>query len=226
MMRAMERSAVLLSGGVDSVVLLALELGAGRDAWPVHVRAGLAWEQGEADAIARILAAPLFHRRARPVTSLHIDMRDVYSHAHWAVSGQARAWDEPDETVFIAGRNITLIAKAAVFCASQGIHRLVLGPLAGNPFPDATPEFFDAMGRAMSIGLAQPFQVIAPLAAMQKHEVISMGGSLGVPFEHTMSCNDPVEGRHCGRCNKCRERREGFRDAGVDDPAAYEHLPA
>jgi 7-cyano-7-deazaguanine synthase len=219
----MQRSAVLLSGGLDSVVMMALELAEGREIWPIQVLAGLAWEAAETAAIERVMHSEPFVERVQPVTTLQFDMRDVYAPSHWAVRGNARAYLDADETVYLEGRNITLIAKAAIFCAGQGIGRLVLGPLAGNPFPDASPAFFEAMARAMSIGLAHPITVAAPLSHLHKGAVIRLGRDLGVHFEDTLSCNGPVETRHCGRCNKCRERREAFRDAAVIDPTDYVH---
>jgi 7-cyano-7-deazaguanine synthase len=51
--------------------------------------------------------------------------------------------------------------------------------------------------------------------------VIKLGESLAVPLEMTLSCMQPIDGRHCGRCSKCRERRNGFRDAGVIDQTVY-----
>jgi 7-cyano-7-deazaguanine synthase len=219
----MQRSAVLLSGGLDSVVMMALERAGGREVWPIHVRTGLAWEDAEAAAIQRVLDAELFAGRVHPVTTLQFDMRDVYPPSHWAVRGEARSYTAPDETVYLEGRNITLIAKAAIFCAGHDITRLVLGPLAGNPFPDASAAFLDAMARAMSIGLAHPLDVAAPFSHLHKDEVIRLGHELGVPFEITLSCNGPIADRHCGRCNKCRERRDAFRGAGVADPTTYAH---
>jgi 7-cyano-7-deazaguanine synthase len=219
------RSAVLLSGGLDSVVMMALELKSGRDVWPVHVRVGLAWEESEAVAITRLVREPPFAGRVQPTTTLSLDMRDVYAPGHWAVDGRAPAWAEPDETVYLEGRNITLIAKAAVFCAGRGIERLVLGPLAGNPFPDATPIFFETIARAMSLGLGQPLHVATPLAHMHKADVVRAGVELGVVLEQTLSCMSPVGHGHCGRCNKCRERHEAFRDAGIEDPTVYARAP-
>ncbi|ODS52320.1 MAG: hypothetical protein ABS36_17120 [Acidobacteria bacterium SCN 69-37] len=217
----MSRAAVLLSGGLDSVVLLALEQAAGRDVWPLHVRSGLAWEDAEAAAITRVLAAVPFAGRVRAVTTLRVDMRDVYPTSHWAISGRVPGYTEPDEAVYLEGRNITLLAKTAVFCAGHAIDRIVIGPLAGNPFPDARPEFFDAMARALSLGLACDLAIAAPLAHLHKDAVIRLGQELAVPFALTLSCNGPVGQRHCGRCNKCRERREAFREAGVIDPTDY-----
>ncbi len=216
-------SAVLFSGGLDSAVLLAAERRDRPSVWPVHVRSGLAWEDAEARMVDGLLAAPPFAGRIQPLTTIAVDMRDVYPHTHWAVAGQAPAYSTPDEDVYIEGRNIILISKAAVLCASLGANRLVLGPLAGNPFPDATAAFFDTMGRALSLGLDRRLEVAAPFSRMHKEEVIALGLALGVPLERTLSCMNPVDDRHCGRCSKCRERQEAFRAAGVADRAVYVH---
>lgn len=220
-----ERSAVLVSGGLDSVVLMARELADGRDVWPVHVRVGLGWEDAEAAALARVAAMPPLAGRVRAVTTLHVDMRDVYPDTHWAVAGTGRDWDEPDESVYIEGRNLTLLTKAGVFCAAQSIPRIVLGPLAGNPFPDARPEFFDAMARALALGLDVPIEITAPFRTLHKADVIRLGLNLEVPLAATMSCNAPIGDRHCGRCNKCRERHEAFAEAGVADDTDYASPP-
>jgi len=217
----MQASAVLLSGGLDSAVLAAAEIHAGRDVWPIHVRAGLAWEDAESAAILALLASPPFKGCAHPIARLSVDMRDVYPSSHWAVEGRAPEYDEPDETVYLEGRNITLIAKAAVLCAKLHVARLVLGPLAGNPFPDATPEFFTTMARAMSLGLAHTLAIETPFRALHKSDVVRLGARLNVPLELTLSCMQPVGGQHCGVCNKCRERKEAFDEAGVDDPTMY-----
>lgn len=216
----MPRTAVLFSGGIDSAVLLAREL-EGPDGehsrvaqgatQPIHVRAGLAWEDAEARAIDRLLAHPRFAGRVAPVITLTVDMREVYPPTHWAITGTPPAFDTPDEYVYLEGRNIVLISKAAVLCGRLKIERLALGPLAGNPFPDATPEFFAAMSRAMSLGLGSPLDVVAPLSAMRKDDVIRLGQSLGVPLELTLSCMNPQPGdRACGQCSKCRERDQAF----------------
>jgi 7-cyano-7-deazaguanine synthase len=204
-------SAVLFSGGLDSAVLLALERRDHDRVWPIHVRAGLAWEAAEARTIARLLQAPPFAGRIEPLTTLAVDMRDVYPASHWAIEGRPPAYNTPDEDVYLEGRNVVLTSKAAVWCARHGVSRLALGPLAGNPFPDATPEFFKAMGRALSLGLGSPITLAAPLAGFHKEDVITLGLELGVPLELTLSCMNPGEGdRPCGQCSKCRERDDAF----------------
>ena len=217
----MSASAVLFSGGLDSAVVLAQELLLSDPVHPIHVRAGLAWEAAEERAIARLLAEPPFAGRSRPSTSLTVDMRDVYSASHWAVEGRPPAYDTPDAAVYLEGRNIILIAKAAVLCARLDASRLLIGPLAGNPFPDATPAFFETMARAISLGLARPFEVVAPLAQLHKEDVIALGDRLGVPLALTLSCMSPRHDTHCGLCSKCRERQDAFRMAGIVDPTEY-----
>lgn len=169
----------------------------------------------------RVFASGAFDARILPIQSLHVDMRDVYPSSHWAVRGEAPGVDTPDEDVYIDGRNVVLLSKAAVFMARAGIARVLLGTLRCNPFPDASPAFFEAMGRALSIGLKSSIRIEAPFAAMRKSDVIRRGRALGVPLQLTLSCMQPDRGLHCGRCSKCRERRDGFREAGEPDPTTY-----
>ncbi len=215
------RAAVLFSGGLDSAVLVALERESHDEVWPIHVRAGLAWEDAEANAIADLLGRPPFRDRVHPVRTLTVDMRDVYPDSHWAVAGRPPAYDTPDEDVYLEGRNLVLIAKASVVCARLGVGRLALGPLAGNPFPDATPEFFERMAQAASLGLNYAIDVVAPLSTYNKAQVVTLGLKLGVPLDRTLSCMNPGDGRHCGQCSKCRERIDAFREAGAEDGASY-----
>jgi 7-cyano-7-deazaguanine synthase len=208
----------LCSGGLDSAVLLAERARRGaRPVQPLYVSVGLAWESEERSMLDRLLRADAFHG-VEPIASLRFDMRDVYPPTHWAIKGQPPAFDTPDEDVYLEGRNIVLLTKAAVFMARAGLEEVAIGPLAGNPFPDATPEFFDAMSRSLSIGLAATVRVIAPFAGLRKADVIKLGLELGVPLELTLSCMQPANGRHCGRCSKCRERRDAFEEAKVVDP--------
>ena len=220
--------AVLCSSGLDSAVLLAHQARVATVV-PVYVRVGLAWEDAERATLDTLLAAPIFADPAsggvEPLVVLDLDMRDVYPPTHWAIRGAAPAYDTPDEDVYIVGRNIVLLTKAAIACAYRGVGRIAIGPLAGNPFPDATPEFFAAMGRALSLGLAHGIAVEAPFATWEKSAVIARGLEIGVPLDRTLSCMSPVpvDGawRHCGQCSKCRERRDAFAEADVADPTTY-----
>ncbi|HZM58622.1 MAG TPA: 7-cyano-7-deazaguanine synthase [Vicinamibacterales bacterium] len=218
------RCAVLFSSGLDSAVLAGAEARTSI-VHPLYVSTGLAWEREELAAVDRLLASPAFAGLA-PLARLSFTVEDLYSPTHWALRGTPPAFDTPDEDVYLTGRNIILVSKAAIYCASRTIPRIALGPLAGNPFPDATPEFFTTMARALSLGLAYDITVDAPFATKGKSEVIQLGVTLGVPLELTLSCMNPRGGLHCGQCSKCRERRDAFHEAGVADPTEYAARPA
>jgi len=231
----MSGTAVLLSGGLDSAVLIAEEAARAPVIHPVYVSVGLAWESAERRAVAALLDAPPLAGRVRPLVALTVDMRDVYAATHWAVAGAPPSYHTPDEDVYLPGRNVILLGKAGVYCAAAGLTRLVLGTLGHNPFPDATEEFRSSMARTLSLGLAHDLEIAAPFAEASKADVIRRGAALGVPFERTQSCMNPpghaaaADRRavalghevHCGTCSKCRERHDAFLEAGIEDPTVY-----
>jgi 7-cyano-7-deazaguanine synthase len=220
----MPPSAVLLSAGLDSAVLAAAEARAGL-VQPIYVSTGLAWERAELAALDRLLASPAFAANVAPIARLSFTVEDLYPATHWALRGTPPAFDTADEDVYLAGRNVVLLSKASIYCAQHRIGRIVLGPLAGNPFPDATPHFFRTMAEALSLGLDHPIAIDAPFLSMQKSDVIKLGAELGVSLELTLSCMNPQGGRHCGQCSKCRERRDAFHDALIADPTSYAAAP-
>jgi 7-cyano-7-deazaguanine synthase len=215
---------VLLSGGLDSAVLAAHEAQSAR-VLPVYVSVGLAWEAAEVKMVEGLLRAPVFANRVEPLARVEFTMRDVYPPTHWAIRGVPPAYDTPDEDVYLTGRNLVLLTKAAVIAARNGTHRIALGPLAGNPFPDARPAFFTAMANALSLGLDHEIEIATPFLDWEKEDVIKCGVELGMPLELTLSCMSPlINGglpHHCGLCSKCRERRDAFVAAGVRDPSTY-----
>jgi 7-cyano-7-deazaguanine synthase len=209
---------VLISGGLDSGVLVWRELQGGGDVQPVYVRAGMAWEDVEQSHLMHYLAA-IASPRLRPLKVLSLPLADVYE-AHWSVGeADTPSYDAPDEAVYLPGRNIVLLTKAGIFCALNSISRIALGVLAANPFPDATDDFFGALETALSRGLDHQLTIERPFASLHKVDLVRMGSQL--PLELTFSCIHPVGDQHCGDCNKCRERQEGFIEAGVPDRTKY-----
>lgn len=212
---------VLLSGGLDSAVLAAHEAQHGR-VLPVYVRVGLAWEAAEQAMVERLLRAPVFSGTVDPLVRVEFTMRDIYAPTHWAITGLAPAYDTPDEDVYLTGRNLVLLTKAGIVASGHHAHRIALGPLAGNPFPDARREFFASMSTSLSLGLDHEIAVVTPFLDWKKEEVIRRGVELDVPLEWTLSCMNPAPGpQHCGLCSKCRERRDAFAAAAVADRTEY-----
>lgn len=211
--------AVLVSGGVDSSVLVANLLEQGeRVVHPLYVRFGLAWEGSEHEHLRRFLAT-VEHRRLAPLVVLESPIAGIYG-AHWSVAGEAVP-DEgtADDAVYLPGRNVLLLAQPSVWCALHDVHTIALGTLKGNPFPDSTPEFFDGFAALAARAMGHRLSVITPFATLTKADVLELGR--GLALEHTFSCIDPRDGHHCGRCNKCAERRRAFAELALEDRTDY-----
>jgi 7-cyano-7-deazaguanine synthase len=209
--------AVLTSGGLDSSVLLAEEAKTAV-VYPIYVHCGLAWEDAERTALDSFLSA-LNSPNVRPVTTLAVPVRPMYGN-HWSVGQDGvPGAEEPDTSVFLPGRNILLIGLAAIWCSTNNVFRIGIGSLGGNPFPDATPDFFQKFAEALSSGLDHVVEVRAAFRGLHKWDVISR--FRGLPLELTLTCMAPVDGLHCGVCNKCRERQVAFDRSGVPDRTVY-----
>jgi len=124
-----------------------------------------------------------------------------------------------DEAVFLPGRNPLLLIKPALWCRLHGIGHLTLATLANNPFPDATPNFFAQFEEVLREAVGGQLRIARPFEHLTKDRVLDMGR--GLPLELTFSCLSPVDGLHCGQCNKCAERRRAFSEAGIDDLTRY-----
>jgi 7-cyano-7-deazaguanine synthase len=210
---------VLSSGGVDSAILVADQAARNHVVHPVYVRFGLAWEKVEEAHLRRFLDTLPDGCNVRPLEIIELPVADVYG-SHWSVSGAG----VPDETtgdgaVYLPGRNLLLLAKTSIWCARHGVRRIALGTLRGNPFADSSREFFSGFADLSGVALGNELDVVTPFANLTKADVLERGR--GLPLEHTFSCIAPVRADHCGRCNKCAERRKGFAAAGVDDPTSY-----
>ena len=210
--------AVLTSGGVDSAILVADLRRRHAAVHPIYVRFGLAWEAAE-EAHLRTFLDTLTDPAPCPLVVLEVPIAAVYG-SHWSLSGE----DVPDErttddAVYLPGRNLLLLSLPSVWCALHDVHTIALGTLKGNPFPDATDTFFTNFGALAQRAMDHALEVVTPFAGFGKADVLELGR--GLALERTFSCIDPTDGRHCGRCNKCAERRHGFSAAGIEDATDY-----
>lgn len=213
-----DRVAVLLSGGLDSAVMLAHLVKHYQHVQPVYVRCGLFWEEMELEFLRKFLAA--FNNAAiQEVQELSFQLDDVFGEGWYTHSTRIPGYDDPDEHWMIPGRNVVLISKTAVWCKINRVHAIAHGTLRENPFADATPGFFASMELALSQGLEEPIKILTPLIQLRKPEVVLLGKNL--PLQYTLSCPCPIGSSHCGICGKCKERIVGFREAAVKDPTQY-----
>lgn len=214
-------AAVLVSGGIDSAILAVDLLASFAAVHPIYVRFGLRWEETELACLRRYLDAVREDRPGlRPLTVLDEPVGAVYG-PHWSTRGPSDVpgYDSPDEAVYLPGRNVLLAAKAAVWCRLRDVEHLAFGVLRGNPFPDSTPAFFDELAAVLNRAMSGRLAILRPYETLSKVEVLRRGDRL--PLHLTLSCLDPVDGAHCGDCNKCAERRNAFARAGLVDRTVY-----
>lgn len=219
---------VLVSGGVDSCVLLGVMAQQFHEVFPVYIRCGLRWEKAEIHWLKKYLK--VLSRKGdtgqrgvlRPLVVLDMPAQDLYG-SHWSVRekdqrspGTARSSrsqnrvpgrNSEDREVYLPGRNLFLLVKASVFCSRRGIHTIAMGQLKGNPFPDATRKFLRSAEKALSLGLHTRLRVLTPFLDSCKCGVVERGRALGLPLELSFSCLAPgPRFEPCGQCNKCAER--------------------
>jgi len=216
--RSHEGVAVLASGGLDSAVLTAEFLDEGRVVQPIYIRFGLAWEVTEEAHLRRFLDT-LPSAGLQPLVTLELPVADTYG-SHWSLSADdVPDAHTPDEAVYLPGRNLLLLAKSSIWCALNGYPVIALGTLKGNPFADSSREFFGDVESLVHTAVDHHLEIATPFSELDKAHVLELGRHL--QLHHTFSCIDPTAGVHCGRCNKCAERRRAFEEASIDDVTSY-----
>ena len=221
-MKKRGRIIALSSGGPDSAALLLFLSKRFTRVFPLYIRAGLSWEAAELAAMHRFLRSA----RLPGVAGLRVmslPSTDIYR-GHWSVTHKnVPGTRSHARSVYLPGRNLLLISKAAVLAPLLKAEGIAIGTLAGNPFGDATRCFRYSMSKAVSCAMQTPIRVIAPFSRLHKEDLLGM--SAGLPLHLTYSCINPAHGLHCGRCNKCTERMRAFRKAGMPDPTKYFYRP-
>ncbi len=209
---------VLVSGGLDSSILVAHLLAQSRRVFPLYVRSDVTWRQAEERALQRYLNS-LRSPRLEPLVTLELPLADVYQD-HWSVTGKdVPAEGSPDEAVYLPGRNTLLLVKPVLWCQMRGIGQLALAPLSTSPFADATSDFVSDLQLVLSRSGGRPIEICLPFVSLTKADVMQLGRNY--PLELTFSCVAPQRHQHCGICNKCGERRAAFRAVGRPDVTLY-----
>lgn len=216
------RTGILLSGGIDSAVLVGKLLRDGRRIVPFYVRMGCLWEVAELEMARRFLAAIACPSLAELVV-FEMPVADLYDR-HWSLSGRAVPdQSTPDEAVYLPGRNPLLLLKPALWCRMHGVPQLAIATLSNNPFDDARPEFFVSFEKMVRDATGGSVDIVRPFEHLAKRSVVELGRDL--PLELTFSCLAPVNGLHCGRCNKCAERHKALNHLEAGDPTRYASAP-
>ncbi|MBI2069219.1 MAG: 7-cyano-7-deazaguanine synthase QueC [Elusimicrobia bacterium] len=127
-------------------------------------------------------------------------------------------------STYVPGRNTLFLAYAISAADALDAEAVVLGPnaLDYSGYPDCRPEYYRAMRRAAQLGTkrgnnGQTIQILTPLIGLSKAQIARLGADLRVPWERTWSCYAGGR-RPCRRCDSCKLRAKGFREAGLIDP--------
>jgi 7-cyano-7-deazaguanine synthase len=218
------RAVVLVSGGMDSAVTLAIARERGFVCYALSVDYGQrhASELAAAARIATMLGAAL-HK------TVHVDLRSIGGSALTADIDVPTHASAGIPITYVPARNTIMLSVALGWAEVLGASDIFCGVNAVDysGYPDCRPEFIDAFealaNRATKAGVeGAHLRVHAPLIRMSKADIVREGARLGVDFAATVSCYQAdAEGRACGECDACRLRAQGFRDAGVADPTRY-----
>jgi 7-cyano-7-deazaguanine synthase len=227
---ARKPAVVLVSGGMDSAVVLAIAREQGYAAHALSVRYGQRHtsELDAADRVARALDA-VAHK------TVAVDLRSIGGSA--LTDADIAVPEDSDGHVIGAGipvtyvpaRNTIMLSLALGWAEVLGSADLFCGVNAVDysGYPDCRPEFIAAFERLANVATragveGAGFRVHAPLLRMSKADIVREGLRLGVDFALTVSCYQAdADGRACGHCDACRLRADGFAAAGVPDPTRY-----
>jgi len=216
------RAVVLLSGGMDSSVCASL---AARDYDPaaVHISYGQRTEERERQSFLAICQRLKIHDRLM-----------VRNEALRAIGGSALTDESipvPDAELvghnvpvtYVPFRNAHFLAVAVSWAEVLGAEKVYIGAVEpdSSGYPDCRPVYYKAFNEVVKAGTKDgKIEIVTPLIAMRKAEIVRLGLELSAPFDLTWSCYSR-EDRACGVCDSCVLRLRAFEAAGVPDPIPY-----
>lgn len=226
----MKPAVVLVSGGMDSAVVLAIARERGFAPYALSVRYGQR-HTSELDAAARVASAlgAVAHK------TVHVDLRSLGGSAltddgiDVPVDSDGHVIGVGIPSTYVPARNTIMLSVALGWAEVLGATDLFCGVNAVDysGYPDCRPEFIAAFETLANLATkagveGAGFRVHAPLMRMSKADIVREGLRLGVDFSQTVSCYmADSDGRACGHCDACRLRAEGFAVAGAPDTTRY-----
>ena len=222
----MKKAVVLVSGGLDSATTLALAQEQGYACYAISFDYGQR-HRCELEAASKVAqtAGVVEHK----VISLNLDNIGGSALTDTAIAVP----DQPTEGIpvtYVPARNTVFLSLALAWAEVLAADAIFIGVNAVDysGYPDCRPEFIAAFTNLAKLATkagveGHPIGVETPLIHLSKAEIVQQGLRLGVDYADTLSCYDPDEaGRACGRCDSCRLRAAGFKEAGVADPTRYQ----
>ncbi|HEY1140189.1 MAG TPA: 7-cyano-7-deazaguanine synthase QueC [Lysobacter sp.] len=230
----MKKAVVLVSGGMDSAVVIAIAREQGFAVHALSVRYGQRHtsELDAADRVSHALGA-VAHK------TVNVDLRSIGGSAltddiavPTDADGHAVGEDAAKNVIpvtYVPARNTIMLSVALGWAEVLGANDIFCGVNAVDysGYPDCRPEFIAAFQSLANLATkagveGAGIRVHAPLQFLSKADIVREGLRLGVDFSETVSCYQAdAEGRACGHCDACRLRAEGFASADVPDPTRY-----
>ncbi len=220
----MMRAVCLLSGGMDSATLAYHARHEGYDLICLHLNYGQRTERKErlaARTIAGLLGAEEF---------IEIDLAYLARFGgssltdHRIAIERFREGGEGVPATYVPFRNANLLSIATSCAEAKGAGAVFIGVQSRDysGYPDCQPRFIEAFQRVVDTGTRDGtrISIMAPFLDMTKQEILSLGRTLGVPYEHTWSCYQDEE-KACGLCGACYFRKAAFEALGMKDPIPY-----
>jgi len=221
---------VLASGGLDSTVTAAV---AKKEGWSLHLLTVVYGQRHQVEVACAKKVAAWLGAKEHKVFPL-----DLSAFGGSPLVGEGTVPKNRLETergqgipvTYVPARNTVFLSLALAFAEVVQARNIFIGAnvLDYSGYPDCRPEFLRAFEAVARLGTKMGVEgglveIKAPLLQLSKAQIIQYGTELRVPFELTHSCYDPDEsGRSCARCDSCLIRLEGFRQAGLEDPAVYQ----
>ncbi|WGI17008.1 7-cyano-7-deazaguanine synthase [Methanonatronarchaeum sp. AMET-Sl] len=214
----------LLSGGIDSAVVLAIAKEECDEVLAVHFDYGQATRDQELEN-SRYLA------EHQDIELIESDVRQAFGYFCSGTMEKKRYNSdmESDEhgqsTGYVHMRNLLLLSIAGAIADSMYSNEeinLYIGAQIEDEelYPDCRPEFLKSTENALDKStLRNNINIEAPLLDKTKAEIIELGNKLEVPLGNTISCYNLIDGKPCMECPACLEREKGFKEAGIDDPS-------
>ncbi len=220
-----KKAVILLSGGLDSATALAIARDQGYACYALSV------DYGQRHLVE-------LNAARRVADAMGVVRHQVIPIALDAFGGSAltdNAIEVPEEesegipVTYVPARNTLFLSLSLAWAEVLGAYDIFVGVNAVDysGYPDCRPQFIAAFEQLANLATkagveGERFHIRAPLIDLTKAEIIRRGIELGVDYGLTVSCYQADEaGRACGRCDSCRLRAQGFRDAGVPDPTHY-----
>lgn len=210
---------VLVSGGLDSAVLLA---------WVNEYK-----EKSDIIQPVWVHYGQLHAERELEAAKAIVEFYDLRLLRYVIIPGLAEKWEVPkgktyddvnvkNTRLYVPNRNMILIGIAANVAFPNGI--VYYGAHAmDTPYADCTVDFVEKLNVALQAATYGKVSLKAPLVNMTKSEIVKLGARLGAPLELTYSCYTGYS-IHCGECPTCLQRKQAFKEAGIEDPTQYEKV--